>query len=164
MSVIDEPVRGVRLEVQRVPGGEHPSAVADADRAPAVEDVHELVRVGGVRREVPRVAPWKTRSGYRYCVEESIYLAPWATGRRLGGALLDRTLAECARLGIREVIAVLTSETGAPGSGSYHLHRSREFEVAGRLLDVGFEHETSLDTIIMQRALPDHPRGGNGTK
>jgi len=105
-------------------------------------------------------APWKTRSAYRYCVEESIYLAPWATGRRIGGALLDRTLDECARIGIREVIAVLTSETGAPESSSFHLHRSRRFEVAGRLKGVGFKNATPIDTVIMQRALTGPDRAG----
>ncbi|WP_430333428.1 N-acetyltransferase family protein [Rhodococcus sp. ACT016] len=103
-------------------------------------------------------APWKTRSAYRYCVEESIYLAPWATGRRIGGALLDRTLDECTRIGIREVIAVLTSETGAPESSSFHLHRSRGFEVAGRLKGVGFKNASTIDTVIMQCALADPDR------
>ena len=109
-------------------------------------------------------APWKARSAYRYCVEESIYLAPWATGRRLGGTLLDHTLDECARRGIREVIAVLTSETDAPESSSLHLHRSRGFVVAGRMSGVGFKHETPVDTILMQRALSGQVRGGLGTK
>ncbi|GAB2628919.1 N-acetyltransferase family protein [Prescottella soli] len=108
-------------------------------------------------------SPWKTRSAYRYCVEESIYLAPWATGRRIGGALLDHTLDECARVGIRDVIAVLTSETGAPESSSFHLHRSRRFEVAGRLKGVGYKNATSIDTVIMQRALADHEPAGPAT-
>ncbi|MBF6320515.1 N-acetyltransferase [Nocardia cyriacigeorgica] len=100
-------------------------------------------------------APWKARSAYRYCVEESIYLAPWATGRRTGGVLLDRTLEECARIGMREVIAVLTMAPDAVDSNSFRLHRSRGFDVAGRLSGVGVKHGTTVDTVIMQRTLSE---------
>jgi L-amino acid N-acyltransferase YncA len=33
-------------------------------------------------------APWRTKPAYRYTVENTIYLAPEATGRGLGAALL----------------------------------------------------------------------------
>jgi phosphinothricin acetyltransferase len=52
-------------------------------------------------------APWKTRPAYRQTVEDSIYLAPWAAGRGLGGLLLDELLTRSAAADIREVIAVI---------------------------------------------------------
>ncbi|HWU19501.1 MAG TPA: GNAT family N-acetyltransferase, partial [Devosia sp.] len=33
--------------------------------------------------------PFRTRQAYRYMVEDSIYVAPWARGRGVAGALLD---------------------------------------------------------------------------
>ena len=35
-------------------------------------------------------APYRARSAYRFTLEDSIYLAPAATGRGIGGALLAR--------------------------------------------------------------------------
>ncbi|WP_410876168.1 GNAT family N-acetyltransferase [Nocardia sp. A7] len=108
-------------------------------------------------------APWKTRSAYRYCVEESIYLAPWAAGRGVGGELLDQILGDCGRMGIREVMAVLTSESVEVESDSFHLHSSRKFEFVGRLKRVGHKHGAVLDTVILQRALGDRLVSGSET-
>ena len=94
-------------------------------------------------------SPWKTRPAYRQTVEDSIYLAPWAIGKGLGGLLLDALLERCRALGIREVIAVIADTQGA----SPALHRRRGFVDAGRLVDVGFKHGRWLDTLLMQRSL-----------
>ena len=95
-------------------------------------------------------SPWKTRPAYRLSVEDSIYLAPWATGRGLGGALLDDLLAACTATGLREVIAVITDN---PDPASLALHRRRGFRDAGRLTAVGYKHGTWLDTLLLQRSL-----------
>ncbi|MGP4020393.1 GNAT family N-acetyltransferase [Saccharopolyspora sp. 5N708] len=96
---------------------------------------------------------WKTRPAYRHTVEDSIYLAPWAVGRGLGGALLDELLARCSAGGIREVIAIVAT-TGDPASEA--LHRKRGFAEAGRLSRVGYKHERWLDTMLLQRSLAAH--------
>ena len=98
-------------------------------------------------------APWRRQSSYRYCVEDTIYLAPWATGRRIGGTLLDRMLAECEQRHIREVIAVVTTNSTESESSSLHLHRSRGFDVVGQLRRVGFKNTNDVDTILLQRSL-----------
>jgi L-amino acid N-acyltransferase YncA len=94
--------------------------------------------------------PWKTRPAYRHTVEDSIYLAPDAVGRGIGGRLLDGLLAGCARAGVREVIAVIVD---ADGAASLALHRNRGFTDAGRLTAVGFKHGRWLDTLLLQRSL-----------
>jgi len=94
--------------------------------------------------------PWKTRPAYRHTVEDSIYVAPDATGRGVGGLLLDALLADCARAGVREVIAVIVD---ADGAASLALHRNRGFTDAGRLTAVGFKHGRWLDTLLLQRSL-----------
>jgi L-amino acid N-acyltransferase YncA len=95
-------------------------------------------------------APWKTRSAYRHTVEESIYVAPHAVGRGIGGRLLDALLAGCSDAGIRQVIAVVVD---ADADASLALHRNRGFVDAGRLTSVGFKHDRWLDTVLLQRSL-----------
>ena len=94
--------------------------------------------------------PWKTRPAYRHTVEDSVYLAPHAVGRGVGGRLLDRLLDDCGRAGIREIIAVIVD---TDGEASLALHRSRGFVDAGRLKAVGFKHGRWLDTVLLQRTL-----------
>ena len=95
-------------------------------------------------------APWKSRPAYRQTVEDSIYVAPHAVGRGVGGRLLDSLLAECTRAGIREVIAVIAD---AEAAATLALHRNRGFIDAGRLTAVGFKHGRWLDTLLLQRSL-----------
>ena len=94
--------------------------------------------------------PWKARPAYRHTVEDSIYVAPDAVGRGVGGRLLDALLDGCARAGVREVIAVIVD---ADGAASLALHRNRGFVDAGRLTAVGFKHGRWLDTVLLQRSL-----------
>jgi L-amino acid N-acyltransferase YncA len=95
-------------------------------------------------------APWKTRPAYRHTVEDSVYVAANAVGRGVGGRLLDALLLDCARAGIREVIAVIVD---ADGAASLALHRNRGFIDTGRLRSVGFKHGRWLDTVLLQRSL-----------
>jgi phosphinothricin acetyltransferase len=95
---------------------------------------------------------WKPRPAYRQTVEDSIYVAPWAAGQGIGGALLDELLRACAESGVREVLAVV-ADTGDPAS--LILHRKRGFADAGRLRAVGFKHGRWLDTVLLQRSLAD---------
>ena len=94
--------------------------------------------------------PWKTRPAYQHTVEDSVYVAPQAVGRGVGGRLLDALLEECAQSGVREVIAVIVD---ADGAASLALHRNRGFVDAGRLTAVGFKHGRWLDTLLLQRSL-----------
>jgi phosphinothricin acetyltransferase len=95
-------------------------------------------------------SPWRPRPAYRHTVEDSVYLSPEWTGRGLGRRLLEALLAECARAGVRQVIAVI-ADTGDPASAA--LHRSCGFREAGRLTAVGYKHGRWIDTLLMQRDL-----------
>ena len=50
--------------------------------------------------------PYRPRSAYRFCVEDSIYLAPDATGRGIGRALLNRLIAGCTEIGTSSSLPV----------------------------------------------------------
>jgi len=95
-------------------------------------------------------APWRPKPAYRYTVENTIYLDPGATGRGLGAALLDALVTECARAGMRRMIAVI-SDTG--DGASLALHRRFGFTDAGRLVEVGRKHGRWIDTYLLQREL-----------
>jgi len=94
--------------------------------------------------------PWKSRPAYQHTVEDSIYLAPGAVGRGLGGRLLDALLVGCSNAGVRQVIAVIVDDDA---EASLALHRNRGFVDAGRLTSVGFKHGRWLDTLLLQHSV-----------
>jgi L-amino acid N-acyltransferase YncA len=94
--------------------------------------------------------PWRPKPAYRYTVEDTIYLDPGRTGQGLGGLLLGALLAESARAGMRQMIAVI-ADTGR--SDSVALHRRFGFTDAGLLVGVGAKHGRWVDTRLMQRTL-----------
>ncbi|TCP53641.1 phosphinothricin acetyltransferase [Tamaricihabitans halophyticus] len=96
--------------------------------------------------------PWRAQQAYRYTVEESIYLAPWAVGRGVGRLLLDGLLARCREVGVREVIAVIVD---GDDPASFALHHRCGFTEAGRLRGVGRKHGRDLDTVLLQCRLAD---------
>jgi L-amino acid N-acyltransferase YncA len=96
------------------------------------------------------VSPWTGKSGFRYTVENSIYLGQAATGKGLGRALLEALITECERLGIREMVAVI-SDKGAEASVA--LHEKLGFVEVGRMGRVGFKFGRWLGTIYLQKHL-----------
>jgi L-amino acid N-acyltransferase YncA len=79
------------------------------------------------------VAPWRQRTGYLKIVENSIYLAAAATGKKLGSKLFEALLAACRKGGIKEVIAVI-ADRGA--HASIELHKKHGFTEQGHLANV----------------------------
>lgn len=94
--------------------------------------------------------PYRPKPAYRHTVEDTVYLAPDATGRGLGAALLGALIDGCAHAGAQRMIAVV-AEPG--GEASAALHRRLGFTEAGRLTGVGYKHGRRLDTLLLQRAL-----------
>lgn len=96
------------------------------------------------------VTAYHSRSDYRFTVENSIYLHPRYTGRRLGRPLLLELLSAAAARGAREVVAAI-ADTGAPAS--IELHSAAGFRSVGTLTGVGFKHGRRVDVHYMQRSL-----------
>jgi L-amino acid N-acyltransferase YncA len=92
---------------------------------------------------------FRTRTAYRFLVEDSIYLAPEARGQGIGKALLDALISRCTELGFRQMIAVI----GGAHPASVAVHRAAGFEHGGLMKGTGFKHGRWLDTIIMQLPL-----------
>jgi L-amino acid N-acyltransferase YncA len=96
------------------------------------------------------VAPWRQKSAYRTTVEDSIYLRPASTGKRIGTKLLEQLLIESKAAGIKEVVAVI-SDSGA--DSSVRLHEQFGFKKQGHLAKVGYKFDRWLGTILMQKSL-----------
>lgn len=96
------------------------------------------------------VAPWRQKSAYRSTVEDSIYIRPAATGKRIGTKLLQELLIQSKASGVREVVAVISDSGAEP---SVRLHEQFGFVKQGHLAKVGYKFERWLGTILMQKSL-----------
>jgi len=93
---------------------------------------------------------FRTRSAYRFTLEDSIYLDPAEIGRGIGRKLLQPLIEQCAECGYRQMVAVIGgSETVA----SIRLHRALGFVPIGVLPAIGFKFGRWIDAVVMQRAL-----------
>jgi L-amino acid N-acyltransferase YncA len=97
-------------------------------------------------------APYRARSGYRFSLEDSIYIAPAALRRGIGRALLGALVARCAAGGYRQMVAVIGDSGNA---GSIGLHEQLGFRRVGLLPATGFKHGRWVDSVLMQRELGD---------
>jgi L-amino acid N-acyltransferase YncA len=93
---------------------------------------------------------FRPRRAYRFCVEDSIYVAPAARGQGLGKLLLVELIARCEALGIRQMVAVIGD---AGNLGSIATHRACGFEDSGIVKAAGWKFERWLDVVLMQRRL-----------
>src|SRR3989442_1709582 len=64
-------------------------------------------------------APYRSRSAYRYALEDSIYVRDDMQGRGVGGAILRQLIRRCEELGYRQLIAVI-GDSGHAASISLH--------------------------------------------
>lgn len=93
---------------------------------------------------------YRTREGYRWTVEDTVYVHPDFTGRGIGRALLQRLIDDCSALGLRQMVAVVGDVTN---TASIALHERLGFRTVGVFQGLGRKHGRWLDTVQMQRAL-----------
>ena len=93
---------------------------------------------------------FRPRMAYRFCVEDSIYLAPAAQGQGMGRLLLAELIARCERAGARQMLAVIGD---SQNHGSVGVHRALGFEPTGLLKSSGWKFGRWLDVVLMQRQL-----------
>jgi len=95
---------------------------------------------------------FRTRIGYRFTVESSVYVEHALHGHGIGRVLMERLIELCTQRGERQMMAVI----GPPQDGpSVRFHERLGFETVGVLPASGRKHGRWLDTILMQRALGD---------
>lgn len=93
---------------------------------------------------------FRPRAAYRWCVEDSIYLAADAVGQGVGSALLAELVARCEEAGARQMIAVIGDSANG---GSVGVHRRLGFEHSGTLRAAGWKFGRWLDVVMMQKTL-----------
>jgi phosphinothricin acetyltransferase len=116
-----------------------------------------VAELGGAVAGYGYCAPYRTRSAYRFALEDSVYVRPDAQGRGVGRALLAELIRRCEALGYRQLVAVIGDSAHAASVG---LHASQGFLRVGTLRSVGFKFGRWVDSVIMQRPLG----AGDGTK
>jgi L-amino acid N-acyltransferase YncA len=93
---------------------------------------------------------FRPRKAYRFCLEDSLYLAADAVGRSLGRLLLAELMARCEALGARQMLAVIGDSQNL---GSVGVHRTLGFEPVGTIKSAGWKFDRWLDVVMMQKAL-----------
>lgn len=95
-------------------------------------------------------APARARLGWRWTLEDSIYVANDARGLGIGKALLSALIAQAEAQGFRQIIAAIGDSQNA---ASIALHQSVGFVDAGIYRGVGHKHGRWLDVVLMQKTL-----------
>ncbi len=106
--------------------------------------------VGGTIAGYGYCSLYRSRSAYRYTLEDSVYVRPGSEGRGVGGALLAELIRRCEAAGYRQLVAVIGDSANAASIG---LHASQGFLHAGTLRSTGFKFGRWVDSVIMQRPL-----------
>ncbi|HUU96109.1 MAG TPA: GNAT family N-acetyltransferase [Phycisphaerae bacterium] len=95
------------------------------------------------------LSPYVGRCGYRFTVEDSVYLRPEACGRGLGRVLLSALLERGRAAGFHSVVAFVVADQPP----SLRLHERLGFQRSGRLAEVGHKFGRWLDVVLMQKLL-----------
>jgi L-amino acid N-acyltransferase YncA len=102
---------------------------------------------------------YRSRSGYRFTVENSIYISK--TERRCGSGklLLSDIIKICTAQGYRQMIAVVGDSENAM---SIDFHRKMGFKHTGSIKAIGYKFGRWMDSVLLQLPLGDsnksHPK------
>ncbi|MEZ4868603.1 MAG: N-acetyltransferase family protein [Caldilineaceae bacterium] len=96
--------------------------------------------------------PYRPRIGYRFTVENSIYVDPAYQRRGIARRLMTHLIDACTDRGFRQMIAVIGDSQNV---ASIALHCQLGFTRVGLLPNIGFKFDRWLDGVLMQRTLGD---------
>lgn len=114
-----------------------------------------VAEVDGAFAGYAYASAYRTRAGYKWTVEDTVYIEPAFQGRGIGRALLQRLIDECEALGFRQMVAVVGDRSN---TGSIVLHERLGFDTVAIFPGLGRKHGRWLDTVQMLRPLG----AGNG--
>lgn len=107
--------------------------------------------------EFTRIVGWSAlsryhdRVGYRFTVENSVYVAADQRGKGIGKMLLAPLIESAKERGFHAIIGVIDASNEA----SIRLHRRFGFETAGHFRRVGYKFNRWLDVVYMELLLPE---------
>jgi L-amino acid N-acyltransferase YncA len=94
-------------------------------------------------------AQWRPKEGYRFTVEDSVYVSPGHEGNGVGGRLMRTLIAAARDAGAH----VMVADIEAANTASIALHAGLGFETVGTLREIGTKFGRWLDLTIMRLAL-----------
>jgi phosphinothricin acetyltransferase len=112
---------------------------------------YHVAEIGGRVAGFAYAGPYRPRPAYRFMVENAVYVATDAHRKGVGRALLGELIAQCERMGFRQMVAVIGD--GTNHAASVGLHAALGFRRIGVIEASGYKHQRWLDTVLMQRAL-----------
>jgi L-amino acid N-acyltransferase YncA len=134
----------VTFEEERVTAPEMARRLADVSAASlpwlVAEDDVEVIGYA-------YAAKWKTRSGYRFSVEVTVYLAPAATRRGIGSRLYAELFSLLQERGIHAAIGGIA----LPNDASIALHEKFGLRKVAHFEEVGFKLGRWVDVGYWQR-------------
>ena len=95
------------------------------------------------------LSDYRVRWGYRFTVENSVYVRHDAQRCGIGRALLIDLIERARALGYHTIIAGISADE----TGSVRLHEQAGFTPAGQVREVGHKFERWLDVLFMQLLL-----------
>ena len=134
---------------------EHPPSVEEMrERRDDVVDIGlpflVAVDAGGKVLGYAYAAAFRRRTGYRFTLEDSIYVERTATHRGIGTALLTALIDRCAAAGYRQMVAVIADTERTASIG---LHEKLGFKMVGVMPAIGYKFRRWIDVVLLQRAL-----------
>lgn len=93
---------------------------------------------------------YRARIGYRFVVEDSVYVHEDARGQGVAKKLLNTLIDACIERGYRHMIAVIGDSNN---TGSIKLHEACGFTHVATFKNIGYKFDRWLDSVQMMRAL-----------
>lgn len=93
--------------------------------------------------------PWRPKTGYRFTVENSVYVHPDHRGRGAANALMPALIEHARARDVRSIVAGVE----ASNARSIALHEKFGFRRVALLPEVGFKFGRWLDLVYLQLSL-----------
>jgi len=113
-----------------------------------------VAEVDGIVAGWGLIRPYGARGGYRYTVENAVYVDCDYQGGGLGSALLGELVSAAREQGYHVILALVV----AGNEASLKVHEKLGFERVGLLKQVGRKFDTWLDLIVMEKLLEGPPQ------
>ncbi|MFI6044375.1 GNAT family N-acetyltransferase [Nocardia sp. NPDC051321] len=112
-----------------------------------------VAEIDGVIAGYASYGPWRPKAGYRFTVENSVYVDDRFQRRGIATALLTELLDRAKQSGhVHAVIAGIESGN----TGSIQLHERFGFRIIGEFPEVGHKFGRWMNLTLMQLTLPVH--------
>lgn len=95
---------------------------------------------------------FRQKTGYKFCVEHSVYVHESARGKGLGKILIKELISIAKSSGMHTMVAGIDSQN----KGSILFHEQFGFTIVGSFKEVGYKFNTWLDVTFMQLIITDN--------